>query len=141
MNKKQYTILLLIIVPIGVGMFFAGRKFESRKATDLQLSENRNETAPQSTDQKNQAQSIKSKSTKSFSGQIVSKDNKNMMIKTRDGGSQSLILIENVVVDKVVSAEESELVLGQQITAIGETMEDGKLQTQEIHIRPLPSVK
>ncbi len=69
-------------------------------------------------------------------GQIVSKDDTSVTVKTNDGGSKIIFFSSSTSIDKSVSGASSDLSVGQQITANGKINPDGSVVAQNIQIRP-----
>lgn len=70
------------------------------------------------------------------SGQIISKDDKSIDLKERDGSTKIIFFSDSTTVGKAVSGGVSDLSVGQQIVANGKSNPDGSLTAQNIQIRP-----
>ena len=70
------------------------------------------------------------------SGQVISKDDKSITIKTRDGGTKIVFFSDSTTIAKSVSGSSSDISNGQQVMASGKTNPDGTLTADNIQIRP-----
>lgn len=70
------------------------------------------------------------------SGEIISKDDKSITIKSMDGGSKIVFFDTNTAVSKMVSGALTDLIVGTQISGTGTTNTDGSVTAKSIQIRP-----
>ena len=69
-------------------------------------------------------------------GEIISKDDKSITIKSGDGGSKIVFFSNATQIMKTASSSPAELKVGEQITTNGTANSDGSLTSQSIQIRP-----
>lgn len=69
-------------------------------------------------------------------GEIISKDDKSITIKTRDGGSKIVYFSELTKIGKAVEGNQTDLSNGQQVMVNGKNNADGSVVANNIQIRP-----
>ena len=145
MQSKKTIITLAVIVFVGAGAFFGGTAYEKSSLTKQGLLRNVSGggqgTANQQGRQGGRAfgggQGGPNGAQGDFtSGQIMSKDDKSITVKTRDGESKIIFFSGSTAVGKSVQGSSSDLNIGQQVMASGKTNSDGSLAADNIQIRP-----
>lgn len=144
--KKILPIILAVAVVVGGGAFYAGMKYGQTKTpagfTQKDFQNLRN-LSPEERQQRLQQMGTagigfrggNSESSGFASGEIISKDDKSVTIKLRDGGSKIIFYSDSTEVDKFVSGTPSDLEIGKTITINGKTNQDGSITAQSIQLR------
>jgi hypothetical protein len=148
MQKKNITIVIIILIAVVSGSFYGGMQYGARniQAKIDQQQQGRAFSGQQRSGmmqgQGGQRGGGANGGAGDFSGgQITAKDDTSITVKTRNGSSQIIFLAPSTTIDKSVSGSISDLSVGQQITANGKSNPDGSLAAQNIAIRSAQSAQ
>ncbi|MDO8558674.1 MAG: DUF5666 domain-containing protein [bacterium] len=72
-------------------------------------------------------------------GEILSRDDKSLTIKLRDGESKIVFYSDSSEISQFVSGDSADLEVGKTVTINGTPNADGSITAQSIQIRPQPS--
>ena len=147
MHKKCIAITIIAVIAVGVGMFYAGMQYNKSKSASQSLLRNGagqgqgqvggNKQGGGQGGGQRMGGGVNNGSGDFAAGQIISKDDKSVTIKTRNGGSQIIYFSDSTTVGKTVQGASSDLSAGQQVMANGKNNPDGSLAAQNIQIRPV----
>lgn len=70
-----------------------------------------------------------------LAGEILSKDDKSIIVKTSDGSSRIVYFSSSTTVSKSTQSTSSDLAVGSQVTVGGQPNTDGSLAAQNIQIK------
>jgi|WetSurMetagenome_2_1015567.scaffolds.fasta_scaffold865082_1 hypothetical protein len=141
MNKLKNIILVSIIaiVVIGAGMFFAGMKYAGSRtpSSPMRQSANGGPGLSGGNSKQNGGQKAAASNAQGFlDGEIISKTDKSITVKAKDGSSKIVYFSDSTTVSKSAEGSVSDLDAGQQVIVNGKSGSDGTLSAQNIQIRP-----
>ena len=131
MNKKQIITTVALILIVGAGMFWAGRKYEAKK--EMQFAQTNKQTVGASSQQGSGQAAARSDMAV---GEVTAKDESSMMVKLADGSLKKVMFSGATTVRKTDSIGVSDVAVGQQVTVSGKTNDDGTLAAAAVAIRP-----
>lgn len=138
--NKLIAIVIATAVVVGGGAFYGGMKYVQSQAPQ------RNAQGFQNLSPEERQQRIQrfggsgggNGGTRSgfTSGEILSKDDKSITIKMRDGGSKIIFYSDTTEISKFVNGSPSDLEIGKNVSVNGTANSDGSITAQSIQIRP-----
>ncbi len=132
--NKLIAIVIATAVVVGGSAFYGGMKYsENKAAADRQ--QRIQQFGGSGTGLRNGGSG--NRTVGGFaSGEILSKDDKSVTIKMRDGGSKIIFYSDTTEVGKFVSGSASDLEVGKNISVNGTANSDGSVTAQSIQLRP-----
>ena len=142
MNSKSIVITIAIILVVSGGAFYGGMVYKNSslvKQNLLRGADSQRRGTGQGAGQgmgMNRGGGQNGNQGDFVNGDIMSKDDKSITVKTRDGGSKIIYFSDSTTIGKAVSGTSSDLATGQQVMVSGKSSPDGSLAAQSIQIRP-----
>lgn len=144
MSKKNILIIALsFFIGIGVGVY-GGTVYQKKQVTSQNLSRGENggnfqrgTSGQQRTPgQAGQRMNQNGNGGAFENGEVISKDDKSITIKTRDGGSKIIYFSNSTTVGKTVDGSITDLNIGNQVMVNGKNDSSGMITAENIQIRP-----
>jgi len=142
MNKKIAIVTITVAIVVGLGGFFGGTVYEKNKLSSqglLRANANGQRRGPGQGGQGmafSRGGGPNNQNGDFVAGQVISKDDKSITIKTNDGGSKIVFFSDSTTIGKSVQGSSGDLSTGEQVMVNGQANPDGSLAAQNIQIRP-----
>jgi len=136
MNKKIISIAIGVAVIFGGGGFYFGTVYQNKKL-EVQRSQRGGDFQQRGQGQRVGMMGGQNQGGGFADGEIISKDENSVTVKTRDGGSKIVYFSETTQIGKSVEGSMDDLSIGQNLMITGKTNSDGSLMANNIQIRPL----
>lgn len=146
MNKNKYITIAVIILAVAGSSFFVGMQYGIKKAKTTQIANRGNFAGGMGISNQRGGQRDGQNGGQRMSGangaggfiggEIISKDDKSITVKSQDGNSKIIFFSDSTTVGKTVDGSASDLSTGQQVMVNGKTNADGTIAAQNIQIRP-----
>lgn len=141
---KNIVAIVIGIVLVGAGSLYAGVKYgESKGAATLRAGGGLANLTPEERQARRAQFGMGGGGARGagggggFSaGEILSKDDKSITVKLRDGGSKIIFFSGATQVMKVVTGSAGDLIIGEQVSVMGNANADGSISAQSIQMRP-----
>ena len=149
--NKLIPVVIAVAVVVGGGAFFGGMKYAESKNPRSRVSQadfqNLQNLSPEERQQRLQELGANAggfrggsgggqRSGGGFaSGEILSKDDKSITVKMRDGGSKIVFLSDSTEISKLSEGAMSDLEIGKSITVTGTANSDGSVTARTIQLR------
>lgn len=128
MNKNfKITVLIIVLAIVGAGAFYGGMIY-AKNNKQQRIFSGQNFPGMQNGARPNGGNFI--------SGEIISKDDKSITLKMRDGGSKIIFYSASTEVGKFVSGTIEDLNNGETVSVTGTSNQDGSVTAQSIQVRP-----
>ena len=148
--NKLIAIVIATAVVVGGGAFYGGMKYAQSKAPQGRLSQadfqNLQNFSPEERQQRLQELGANAGGFRGgqrggnaggfTTGEIISKDDKSVTVKLRDGGSKIVFLSDSTEITKSAAGTLSDLEVGKNISVNGTANSDGSITAQLIQLRP-----
>ncbi len=141
MNKLIISIIAVAVV-VGGGAFFGGMKYAESKSPRFSRADFQN-LSPE--ERQRRIQEVGANVGEAFgdhaggggfvAGEIISKDDKSVTIKLRDGGSKIVFYSNSTEIGKFVNGSASDLEIGKNVTVQGTSNSDGSITARTIQLR------
>ena len=143
-NKKIIISAIIAIIVIGAGAFYGGTIYEKGSLEKQGLLRNANFAGQRQGQEQGQfrqggpngAGFGRNGNGGFIGGEIVSKDDKSIIVKTQDGSSKIVFFSDSTQVGKIAQGSSSDLANGEQVMVNGAANQDGTITAQNIQIRP-----
>lgn len=130
------TIMVLVIIALSASSFWGGMTYQKFKQKSMfagspmgQMGERQGIGANGQTRQ----------GASMISGEIISRDDKSITIKDKNGSSKIILLAESTEVGKFVSGTATDLAVGDSVMVNGKTNSDKSVTATSVQIRPADS--
>ena len=134
MNKQIVSIVVIVIV-VSAGAFYGGMKYGQQRGGGAFAAQG-GFRAGMGQGGQGGRRGPGGMGGGAVSGEILSKDDKSITVKLRDGGSKIVFFGDSTQVMKSIAGSPSDLTVGAQVMTFGTTNSDGSVTAQSVQIRP-----
>ncbi len=138
MNKSVIFIFIVALIIVGAGSFYGGLKYGQGSVRDTSTNQ-RGQMVGQfrgAGDGTGVRRNGGLPGGEFINGEVISRDDKSLTVKLRDGGSKIVFFSASINLSKTVEGVISDLAVGQTVTISGSSNSDGSLTATAIQIRP-----
>lgn len=136
-NNKMAVAAIAALVVGGAGGFFGGVKYEQAKAQNQRGVFMQRFSGGQGGGNMMFSGGMRRVQSGGFvTGQVLSKDDKSVTIKSMDGGSKIVYYGQSTQISKPAPVQASDLNVGDNVLVAGSAGTDGSITAQTIQIRP-----
>lgn len=137
MKNNTVVVIVSVILALGLG-FFSGMKYaeyqQSQRFTGNRSMQNGLGTSNQGLDGSNQARN--GLNGRPIVGEVISKDEKSITVKTQDGGSKIVLLSSDTSISKTAEGTLTDITVGANVGVFGTENSDKSITAQNIQLNP-----
>jgi len=137
--QKVITAIIITVIVAGGGAFYGGMKYAAAKTQSSGASANFRNLSPEQRQQRMQQAGTGQGRGGFTNGEIISKDDKSITVKLRDGGSKIIFFSGSSQITKVAAGSTSDLNAGENIMVSGDANQDGSITAKVINLQPTPA--
>ncbi len=126
--NKQIIIFIIVLLVVAGCSFYGGMLYKGSRTSQRAIGQGT----------RNGGQFANGNSF--VTGDIISKDNQSITIKTRDGSSRIIFYSDTTEVGKFITGSSSDIEIGKSVMINGKTGSDGSITAQSIQIKPAQPV-
>lgn len=138
-NKKVVAIAVIAVIAVGAGSFYGGTIYEKSRLEKQGLirSSNISDRMQKGGQRATPGGFNRGGENGEFvAGEIISKDEKSITVKTKDGGSKIVFFSDSTQIGKTTQGSSVDLNNKQEVVINGQSNSDGSIVAQNIQIRP-----
>lgn len=135
MNKKIIIVCIIAVVVFGAGGFYGGMKYQQAKMRLPEGGFAAMQSGRQAGSQVGNFVRLGGNDGGMTTGEIISKDDKSITLKLRDGGSKIIFYSGSTKFEKMAEVSLTEFEIGQQVVATGTANSDGSVTAQTVQLR------
>ncbi len=129
MKNNLIAIIIVVVLIVGAGAFFAGMKYQKNQQPTRQSG------SSQGTRGNGQGGANRS-GFRPVSGEIIASDDKSITVKLQDGSSKIVLVGDSTTINKSDQAAKSDLKQGEKVAVFGMENSDGSVTAQNIQLNP-----
>ena len=138
MNKKNLIIVIVCLLVVAGASFYAGMSYSKKGGVSKNklMNFDGNSVQGQRVGQNGIARKMgQGNGAGAINGEVLSKDDKSITVKLRDGGSKIVFFAASTTISKSVDGTKEDLGAGKSVMIFGSTNSDGSVSAQSIQLR------
>lgn len=145
MNNKYVAMVVAAVAIVGGGSFYGGMQYDKNLTAQVRATRGQgqfggaggNVQSEQRGQQRSGMMGGRGQGGGFVTGEVLSKDDKSITVKTPDGGSAIVYFSSTLNVRKADVASISDVIVGEQVTVSGKSSSDGSIVADTVSIMPV----
>ncbi len=138
-RKKLLLCIIPLVIIVGGGSFYGGMQYQKKlmaKNLPSGVGNFGGMTPPSGSSREQNGGTPGNGRGSAVDGEIISKDDKSVTIKTSDGSTKTVYFSDSTTVSKNEQGSASDLAVGTKVMASGSSNSDGSVSAERIQIQP-----